>query len=62
MLHAALNRALPSEQLRAIVAMRAVLAREEQEAVKALRAQGASWEDIAMMLGVTRQAAFKRFG
>lgn len=33
-----------------------------EEAVAAERARGKSWADIGTRLGVTRQAAFKRFG
>ena len=31
-------------------------------AVKAARARGATWQEIADHLGVTRQAAWERFG
>jgi DNA-directed RNA polymerase specialized sigma24 family protein len=61
LLHAATNRTLPSEQLRAIVALRDALDKEEREAVLALRESGVSWQDIGAMLGTTRQAAQKRF-
>lgn len=61
MLHAAHNRTLPSEQLRAIVALRVELGRLEHQAVRDLRQSGVSWDDIAGMLGVSRQAVQKRF-
>ena len=32
------------------------------ERVASARAAGASWEDVALRLGVSRQAAHKRFG
>lgn len=45
-------------------ALQAVKAAEHslEEAVAAERARGKSWADIGTRLGVTRQAAFKRFG
>ena len=61
LLHAATNRSLPSEQLRAIASMRTELDRLEEEAVRKLRSDSVSWSAIAAMLGVSRQAVQKRF-
>lgn len=45
-------------------AQRAIEAAQQQlrQAVHAARAQGSSWAEIGAALGVSRQAAFKRFG
>lgn len=40
----------------------AAAARETDEAVAAARANGRSWGEIRMVLGVSRQAARERFG
>ena len=61
MLHAAQNKDLPSEQLRAVVALRQQCDRWELDAVRRLRATGTSWPDIGAILGVSHQAARKRF-
>lgn len=36
--------------------------RELQQAVDGARAEGASWAEVGRTLGISRQAAFKRFG
>jgi hypothetical protein len=41
--------------------VRALLDRAELNAVRAARGAGASWTDVATMLGVTRQAAWERW-
>jgi hypothetical protein len=33
-----------------------------EEAVARARAQGSSWSEVGAVLGITRQAAFQRFG
>lgn len=42
--------------------VRDLLDQAEMYAVKAARERGASWAEIAAMLGVTREAASKRWG
>ncbi|PWD52585.1 transcriptional regulator [Serinibacter arcticus] len=49
-------------ELRAITAERAALERREEVAVRRARAQGYSWAAISSMLGISRQAAHKKFG
>ncbi len=39
-----------------------VARRDLQQAVDGARAEGASWADVGRTLGISRQAAFKRFG
>jgi DNA-directed RNA polymerase specialized sigma24 family protein len=51
----------PAEQLRAIRDIRVHLDNLEAEAVRDLRLDGASWQDIAEILRVTRSAAWQRF-
>lgn len=41
--------------------IKASLAAAEELAVASLRARGASWTDIGRGLGVSRQAAFKKY-
>jgi hypothetical protein len=50
------------ELLGAIGEARRLLAEAESAAVRGLNAQGTSWDRLAALLGVTRQAAWKRFG
>jgi hypothetical protein len=50
----------PQQGLRAVAALRKLIDRLEQVQVRAARAQGWSWAQIAKELGVTRQAAFKK--
>lgn len=52
----------PREGLRAVVALRELLERLEYLHVKQAREQGESWQEIAALLGVTRQAAHKKYG
>jgi hypothetical protein len=51
--------------LRAVIEARhrvAVAERQLDKGVRAARQHGATWEDIATALGMTRQGASKRFG
>ncbi len=50
----------PRTGLRAVAALRKLLDQLERAHVRAARAQGWSWADIANELGVSRQAAFKK--
>lgn len=52
----------PLGELRAITAERADLERREEVAVRRARSQGFSWAAISLMLGISRQAAHKKFG
>ncbi len=52
----------PLRELRRIRDARASLAREEALQVRRARAAGQSWEAIALCLGISRQAAHKKFG
>ncbi len=52
---------LPIAALQAIAELRAQLAELEQAAVYAAREKGATWEEIATAMGITRQAAQMRF-
>jgi DNA-directed RNA polymerase specialized sigma24 family protein len=56
----ALNDELPMGALYAIVELRDRLRAAEVAAVEGARARGASWEDIAGALGITRQALHQR--
>jgi DNA polymerase III delta prime subunit len=60
LLKQATNLELPLEALEAIVDLRKALEDLEAAAVSSARARGATWEQIASVLGVTRQAAFLR--
>lgn len=51
----------PEAALAAVVALRRLADRLELAAVDAAIAQGWSWSEVADALGVTRQAAHKRF-
>lgn len=50
------------ENLSAFGDLRAEINRAERDTVTRLRAAGYSWADIGRVLGITRQAAFDRFG
>ena len=54
------NRDLPLDALAALRELRAELAELEREHVDAARARGASWDDVARALGITRQAVQQR--
>lgn len=52
----------PAEGLRAVVALRRLLEQLEHLQVRRARAQGWSWQDIALLLDVSRQAVHKKHG
>jgi hypothetical protein len=52
---------LPLAALQAIAELRPQLAELEQAAVRTAREKGATWEEVATALGITRQAAQMRF-
>lgn len=52
----------PREGLRAVLALRRLLERLEYLHVRRAREQGWSWQDIATVLGVSRQAVHQRYG
>ncbi len=52
----------PLPELRRLQTLRAELARAEAEQVRRARALGFSWVAIADALGVSRQAAHKKYG
>lgn len=52
---------LPLAALQAIADLRPRLADLEQAALQAARQKGATWEEIATAMGITRQAAQMRF-
>lgn len=51
----------PLRALASIATARATLEAETEIQVRRARHQGCSWEDIAAALGVSRQAAHKRY-
>jgi DNA-directed RNA polymerase specialized sigma24 family protein len=51
---------MPFGSLAAIVELRGQLDELERQAIEEARAKGATWEDIAHSLGVTRQALQQR--
>ena len=55
------NAELPMGALRALTELREELAAMERLHVENARQKGASWEDIAEALGITRQAVQQRF-
>ena len=50
----------PRTGLRAVAALRKLVDQLERAQVRAARAQGLSWAEVASELGVSRQAAFKK--
>lgn len=52
----------PIAELRRIVEQQRELEREANALVRSARNQGYSWESIANALGVSKQAAHKKFG
>jgi len=52
----------PLEVLRAAGMYQRYLFEIQDKAVKAARAQGHTWEEIAQAVGTTRQAAWQRYG
>ncbi|HIY67644.1 MAG TPA: AsnC family protein [Candidatus Agrococcus pullicola] len=52
----------PIAELRRIVEQQRELERKADVLVRAARNQGHSWESIANALGVSKQAAHKKFG
>ncbi len=52
----------PLEVLRAAGMYQRYLFEVQDKAVKAARAQGHTWEEIAQAVGTTRQAAWQRYG
>jgi DNA-directed RNA polymerase specialized sigma subunit len=54
------HREFPLDALRAIVEARRCLAEVERESIELARQAGATWEEIASALGVSRQAIYQR--
>jgi DNA-directed RNA polymerase specialized sigma24 family protein len=52
----------PAVGLQAVAALRRLLERLEAIQVQHARAKGWTWEEIASLLGVSRQAVHKKFG
>jgi hypothetical protein len=52
----------PRVGLQAVAALRKLLERLEAVQVRNARARGWSWQDIAVELGVSRQAVHKKYG
>lgn len=52
----------PLAALRALTGLRRELDRHEAAAVRRARNAGASWQLIALCLGVSRQAVHKKYG
>jgi len=52
----------PRVGLRAVAALRTLLERLESVQVRSARAKGWSWQEIAVELGVSRQAVHKKHG
>jgi len=52
----------PIVALRAIARLQSELDRAEAAAVRKARVRGASWQLIALCLGVSRQAVHKKYG
>jgi DNA-directed RNA polymerase specialized sigma24 family protein len=58
----ALDSTDPAEGLRAVVSLRALVEQLEALHVDHARSQGWSWQDIALILGVSKQAVHKKYG
>lgn len=52
----------PIEALRAVSRLRRELDAVEEVAVRRARVRGASWQLVALALGVSRQAVHKKYG
>ena len=52
----------PAKGLRAVAALRRLLERLEELHIDRARDQGWSWQEIAAVLGVSRQAVHKKHG
>ena len=52
----------PSVGLRAVLALRRLAERVEAEQVARAREQGWSWQQIAEVLGITRQSVHAKYG
>ena len=57
----ACHRVFPISALEAVVETRRPLDAVERAAVEAAREKGATWEDIAEALGVSRQAIYQKY-
>ncbi len=51
----------PLSALEAVVRIRRCLDEVEDRAIETARERGATWEDIATALGVTRQAVYQKY-
>lgn len=60
LLRRSLNSQLPFQALPAISALRQCLDHLEREAIETARQKGAAWEDVAEVMGITRQALYYR--
>jgi len=56
------SRKAPLQRLEKLRRLRVDVDRHTRSAVRAARAEGASWETVGRALGVSRQTAWERFG